>query len=95
MIREPYEIKHRLLMPDGRIKWVLKRGTIEQSESGNPVLSKGMVQDITSEVASSSQLHKAMEAKDSFLASMSHELRTPLTSIIGNSEVTPNFRTAT
>ena len=93
--REPYEIKHRLLMPDGRIKWVLKRGTIEQSESGNPVLSKGMVQDITSEVASSSQLHKAMEAKDSFLASMSHELRTPLTSIIGNSEVTPNFRTAT
>ncbi len=81
--RTPYEIKHRLLMTDGSIKWVLERGVTEYSEQGVPMLSRGMVQDVTEQVESSSQLQQAMVSKDEFLASMSHELRTPLTSILG------------
>lgn len=47
--RVPYEITHRLLMPDGRIKWVHERGATDYSAAGEPVRSRGTVQDITAQ----------------------------------------------
>ena len=44
---EIYEIPHRLLMSDGRIKWVLERGTSEFDAAGKAFRSHGTVQDIT------------------------------------------------
>jgi diguanylate cyclase (GGDEF)-like protein/PAS domain S-box-containing protein len=46
-IKEPYEITHRLLMPDGRIKYVFEQCDTEFDSNGTPVLSRGTVQDIT------------------------------------------------
>jgi PAS domain S-box-containing protein len=45
--REPYEITHRLLMRDGRIKWVQERCVSEFDINGRPLRSTGTVQDIT------------------------------------------------
>jgi diguanylate cyclase (GGDEF)-like protein/PAS domain S-box-containing protein len=45
--REPYDMIHRLLMSDGRIKWVHERCTTDFDETGKPVRSQGTVQDIT------------------------------------------------
>lgn len=45
--REPYEITHRLLMSDGRIKWVAERCRSFFDAEGNPIRSVGTVQDIT------------------------------------------------
>jgi len=45
--RHPYNIVHRLLMSDGRIKYVRERGETIYDENGNPVRSLGTVQDIT------------------------------------------------
>jgi diguanylate cyclase (GGDEF)-like protein/PAS domain S-box-containing protein len=42
-----YNIEHRLLFPDGRIKWVNERGATHYDASGKPLLSLGTVQDIT------------------------------------------------
>lgn len=46
-IREPYEISHRLLLPDGRTKWVNERCTTFYDTQGKPIRSVGTVQDIT------------------------------------------------
>ncbi|TAN70748.1 MAG: PAS domain S-box protein [Methylobacter sp.] len=46
-LREPYEIEHRLLMADGRIKYVLERCETRYADDGNPLYSLGTVQDIT------------------------------------------------
>jgi len=43
----PYEIVHRLLFADGRIKYVRERGETYYDEAGAPLLSRGTVQDIT------------------------------------------------
>ncbi len=43
----PYEIEHRLLMPDGRIKYVTEKCETYYDESGAPVRSVGTVHDIT------------------------------------------------
>ncbi|MGZ5051791.1 MAG: ATP-binding protein [Methylobacter sp.] len=45
--REPYEITHRLLMPDGRIKYVTERCASYFDADNKPVRSVGTVQDVT------------------------------------------------
>lgn len=45
--REPYGITHRLLMPDGRIKYVQEQCETYYSPDGKPLRSVGTVQDIT------------------------------------------------
>ena len=45
--REPYEIAHRLLMADGRIKWVNERCETIYDDQGRALRSMGTVQDIT------------------------------------------------
>ncbi len=46
----PYEIIHRLLMADGRIKHVQERGYSVYNENGSPSRSMGTVQDISAQV---------------------------------------------
>ena len=45
--RSPYQIEHRLRMPDGRIKWVQERCQSEFDASNRALRSVGTVQDIT------------------------------------------------
>lgn len=44
----PYEIEHRLAMPDGRIKVILECGETQYGENGTPLRSIGTAQDISS-----------------------------------------------
>jgi len=43
----PYQITHRLLMSDGKVKWVEERCETRFASDGTPELSMGTVQDIT------------------------------------------------
>jgi len=45
--RSPYEIVHRLRMPDGRVKWVHERCETDFDADGKPLISRGTVQDVT------------------------------------------------
>jgi PAS domain S-box-containing protein len=45
--RQPYNIEHRLLMDDGRIKWVNEICRNEYDSQGQAIRSVGIVQDIT------------------------------------------------
>lgn len=45
--QKPYEITHRLLMPDGRIKYVTERCISYFDAEGKPLRSAGTVQDVT------------------------------------------------
>ncbi len=45
--RTPYDIKHRLLMPDGRVKIIRNLGQISPADFGSPLRLKGIIQDIT------------------------------------------------
>jgi diguanylate cyclase (GGDEF)-like protein/PAS domain S-box-containing protein len=55
--RTPYEISHRLLFPDGRIKFVHERcETLYADGDGRPLLSRGTVQDITASMLAEQEL---------------------------------------
>ena len=45
--KKGYDIEHRLLMDDGRIKFVNERCETQYDEKGNPLISYGAVLDIT------------------------------------------------
>jgi PAS domain S-box-containing protein len=94
--RQPYAIRHRLRMADGRIKYVLEQCQTSFDADGRPLRSVGTVQDVTEQVeaeialqdrnealAAKAAAEAANEAKSAFLANMSHEIRTPLNAIAG------------
>lgn len=45
--RRLYQVDHRLLLPDGRVKHVREQGETFYARDGKPLLSRGTVQDIT------------------------------------------------
>jgi diguanylate cyclase (GGDEF)-like protein/PAS domain S-box-containing protein len=45
--KAPYEITHRLLMQDGRVKWVHEAGETVFDDKGHPVSTMGIIQDVT------------------------------------------------
>jgi PAS domain S-box-containing protein len=45
--KQPFEIVHRIVMGDGRIKYVLESCETQYDAAGSPVLAIGAVQDIT------------------------------------------------
>ncbi len=59
---EKYMIEHRLLLPEGGIKWVREVGDNEYDAAGNAIVSRGTVQDITEEYIIKQEL-KATKAR--------------------------------
>lgn len=57
----PYEITHRLLMADGRIKWVNERCETYYTEDGKALRSAGTVQDITARKLAEDRLRELNE----------------------------------
>ena len=56
--KQGYEITHRLLMNDGRIKWVHEIGMSEFDKEGNAIRSIGTVQDITERKNTEDQINQ-------------------------------------
>lgn len=56
--RQPYEVTHRLLMNDGRIKWVHESGISDFDEDGKPLRSIGTVQDITERKSAEEEINR-------------------------------------
>lgn len=44
---EPYQVEHRILLPNGEVRWVLEKGGIQKGEDGSASRFLGIVQDIT------------------------------------------------
>ena len=57
--RQPYAIEHRLMFPDGRIKFVHEQCETSFDTAGRPLRSTGTVQDITARKDAELALHEA------------------------------------
>ena len=56
--RQPYNITHRLCMPDGRLKYVHQQCETAFNDKGEPVRSVGIIQDITERKIAEDRLNK-------------------------------------
>jgi PAS domain S-box-containing protein len=59
--RTKYDITHRLVMPDGRIKYVHELCDTNYAEDGSPLSSTGTVQDVTERVEAMQALQSTQE----------------------------------
>ncbi|NQT26753.1 PAS domain S-box protein [candidate division KSB1 bacterium] len=65
----PYEISHRLLMKDGRIKWVHEICRTEFDRQGKVLRSIGVVQDITERKQAEEALRSALQLNENIVKS--------------------------
>lgn len=42
----PYEIEHRVVWPDGTVRWLMERGAVVRDAQGRPLQMLGVVQDV-------------------------------------------------
>ena len=95
-----YEREYRLVLPDGRSRWIASRGQVEFNGDGKPVLIRGVSLDITarkqaelevqqqrSELAHLSRVTMLGELS----GSLAHELNQPLTAILSNAQAALRF----
>ena len=70
----PYEIAHRLLMPDGRIKWVKERCETDFIADATPFRSLGTVQDITEQIRIEQELRELNHSLEMRVSERTYEL---------------------
>jgi two-component system, cell cycle sensor histidine kinase and response regulator CckA len=92
----PYEIEHRVLLPDGAIRWLGCRGRVLRGEDGRPVRMLGVVWDVSARKLSeariaelSAQLLQSdrLAALGRLAGGVAHEINNPLAYVVLNLEL--------
>jgi signal transduction histidine kinase len=84
-----YDIEHRVLRPDGTVRWVHEQANILRDDQGRPRQMIGTVQDVTVRRQLEDQLRQAqkMEAIGRLAGGIAHDLNNALTAIAGYAEL--------
>jgi len=95
-----FESEHRLLLPYGKIRWVIMRGRCLQDEHGNLLETIGVTLDVSAQKQAALQLQVQREEMahrnrvalmGEMTASFAHELNQPLTAIANNASAARRF----
>ena len=81
--RQPYEISHRLLMKEGRVKWVNEIGHTDYDSGGKPLRSVGIVQDISVIKQAEEALQKANRKLNLLSGITRHDINNQLFALNG------------
>ncbi|MES9963553.1 MAG: transporter substrate-binding domain-containing protein [Candidatus Sedimenticola sp. 20ELBAFRAG] len=76
----PYLIEHRVVRPDGELRYVQEQGEVSWNDSGKPVRMLGVVHDVTERKRMESTMVQTekMMSVGGLAAGMAHELNNPL-----------------
>ncbi len=75
--------EYRIVMPDGRIKWIHSRNFPVYNQAGKPYRTVGIAENRTHLKEIEQKLRQANATKDKLLSIIGHDLKNPLSNIIG------------
>jgi two-component system, LuxR family, sensor kinase FixL len=77
-----YEIEYRVVLPDGRIRWIASRGGVEFDATGKPVLMRGVSLDSTARKLAEAAAHdlsgRLIQAQEEAQMQLARELHDDL-----------------
>jgi PAS domain S-box-containing protein len=93
----------RIVLPDGRVRWIAAHGLVKTDASGAPILSRGVTIDITEHKTAALEL--AQQQRElahlsrvvmlgELSGALAHELNQPLTAILSNAQAAQRFLAA-
>src|SRR5262252_448760 len=84
-----FDIEHRIVRPDGTVRWVQECGSLLRDAKGNALRMIGTVQDVTERRQLEDQLRQAqkMEAIGRLAGGIAHDLNNALTTMAGYAEL--------
>jgi PAS domain S-box-containing protein len=56
-----YDISHRIVRPDGEVRWIHERAAVERDAAGKPIRFLGVTQDVTEQERASQALRESVE----------------------------------
>src|SRR6185295_16114401 len=85
----PVDIEHRVVRPDGTIRWVHEQAHIRRDAKGRAMRMVGTVQDVTDRRLLEDELRQSqkMEAIGRLAGGIAHDLNNALTAIAGYAEL--------
>ncbi len=82
-----YKVEHRVIHPDGTIKWLSGRGHVTRDENGKATHMLGVVADIHELKEAQEKALEAEQLKSMFISTLTHEIRNPLNAMRGYSRL--------
>jgi PAS domain S-box-containing protein len=82
-----YAIEHRIVWPNGSVRWVSETGDVFRDGQGNAIRMLGVVQDITERKDAEAERERLIADLDAFAHTVAHDLKSPLNGISGFAEI--------
>ncbi len=95
-----YDVEYRVALPNGQVRWIASRGSVELGPHREPISVRGATSDITDRMQADMEatLHRNELAHLSRVVmlgqlsgSIAHELNQPLTAILSNAQAALRF----